>query len=422
MTETPMTEAPMTETPMAESTAENPGDQVTLGDASLPIPVRAEASQFPESTEIGRNPLRTDDGEKRVPPETGVIARRLRLGLIVVCAVVLALDIPTLLSNSARYRSFPLETAGYLLLAAATVAAVPFVVLRRPWGAWRWPLLIIAFAGATAATAAVAPSDLFGMAHWAWDIFGWWAVLFLLDRRLRELLVVLGLHLGVTVVQLAAAGHADLSSLVGMAISGLALGGLPVAVWLFSVAAARAAAIAARAAEETERVRTAERVAAEIHHDRQVRYADLARTAGPLLRRLESGEIDPGDDEVRHAFFVEAARLRRLFAESDDSDHPLVHEVTACADTAIRRGIVVNVAVRGECPPLPQPVRRSLTEAVVHALAAARSTARVTLIGIADRVTVTVVADVAPDALADKPDLPVTWDRRGDSLWMEATA
>jgi hypothetical protein len=360
------------------------------------------------------------------------LARRLadgaRLALFAVTAAILALDLPTMLTDTHAYRPFPLEATTYAILVAVTAVAAPFVLRRRPWGRFRWPLLTAALLGNLAATAAMAPPELFGTAHWAWDIFGWWAVLFLLDRPPWELLAVLVAHLGITLAQVIAAGRADRPTLVGMGISGLALGGLPVAARLVKAAADRAAAIAARAAAETERVRTTERVAAGIHQDRQSRYADLTATAGPLLARLAAGELDPGCPAVRRDFFVQAAHVRRLFAESDDSDDPLVHELTACADIAQRRGLVVTVAVRGARPPVPAASRRVLADAVVQALASARASARITVIGGDGRVTVTVVADVEPGPVAsvatragpDAGDVRIDWDRRGPVLWMEA--
>ena len=373
------------------------------------------------------------------------LAERVRFALLAVPAVVLLLDLPTMLSDASDYRPFWLEAAAYAGLVVVTGLAVPMVVRRAPWGRWRWPLLTAAVIAQTASTAAVAPRDLFGTAHWSWDILGWWAVLLLLDRPLRDLLLVLALHAAITLGQVVLAGRADRPTLVGMGVSSIALGGLPIAVWLVGAAADRAAAIATRTAVETERARTAEQVAAQLHDDRQARYADLSTSAGPLLTRLADGEIDPGDPAVQQAFFVEAARIRRLFAEADDSDDPLTHELTACADTAMRRGIAVAVAVRGRCPLLPAAVRRGITEAVLHALAVARSGARVTVISVPGRVTVTVVADVTqppedadvtqppedadvtqppgdePGASVTGDGLVVTRELRGGSLWMEAT-
>jgi hypothetical protein len=351
----------------------------------------------------------------------------LRRGMLAVPAADLLFSLPILLDNAGTYRPFWGEALAFAALVGITALAAIPVLRREPWGAWRWPLLGAAFAAHTAATAAVAPADLFGTPHWSWEIFGWWAVLLLLDRPVPYLLVILAIHLGVTVGQVLAVGRADTLTFVGMSILALLYGGLQVAVWILGAGTRRAAATAASLAAEGERLRTAELVAEQIHRDRQARYAELADTAGPLLAGLASGQLDPGDPATRQACLIEAARIRRLFAETDDSGDPLVHELTACIDLAARRGVVVHLAVRGECPPLPQPVRRGLTEPALLALATAASSARVTVVAVADRVTVSVVADGAgppPDERTvpiGQEHVDVAWTEQGGTVWMEAT-
>jgi hypothetical protein len=350
----------------------------------------------------------------------------LRRGLVAVQAGDLVFSLPILLDNTRDYQPFWGEAVAFAALVGVTALAAIPVLRGRPWGVWRWPLLGAAFAAHTAANAAVAPADLFGTPHWSWEIFGWWAVLFLLDRPVSYLLVMLAIHLGVTVAQVVAVGRADVPTFVGMSMLVLVLGGLQVAGWLLGAGLRRATAAAARLAAEGERLRTAELVAEQIHHDRQARYAEMAGTAGPLLAGLASGRLDPGDPADRQACLIEAARIRRLFAETDDSIDPLVHELTACIDLAARRGIVIQLAVRGECPPLPQRVRRGLTEPALLALAAAASSARVTVVAVPDRVTVSVVTDGTepPDEYAGRTGqehVDVAWARHDGTVWMEAT-
>jgi hypothetical protein len=355
-------------------------------------------------------------------------AEGLRRGVLGVQAADLVFSLPILLGNASGYRPFWCEALAFAALVGVSVLAAVPVLRRQPWGAWRWPLLGAALAAHTAATAAVAPADLFGAPHWSWGIFGWSAVLLLLDRPVSILLAVLAVHLGVTVGQVVAVGRADVSTFVGMTITALVLGGLQVAVWFLGAGARRAAATAARLAAEGERLRTADLVAEQIHRDRQAKYAELTGTAGPLLAGLATSELDPGDPAVRQACLIEAARIRRLFAESDDSSDPLVHELTACIDLAARRGVVIQLAVRGECPPLPQQVRRGLTEPAILALATAASSARVTVVAVPDRVTVSVVTDGTeppPDGRTGgtgQERVDVAWAREDGTVWMEAVA
>jgi hypothetical protein len=360
-------------------------------------------------------------------PTRAVIADRLADGLrrwmLAVPAVVLALNVTTLLDDASDYRPLWLEVAAFGVLAGLTALAAVPVLRGRPWGAWRWPLLLTALGATTVATAATAPQWLIGRPHWSWELFGWWAALLLLDRPARYLLTLLTVHLGLTAVLVVAAGRHDVRTFVGMGTVALVLGGLQMTAWLLGAGTRRAADSAARLAAEGERLRTAEVVAEQVHRDRLDRYADLAATAGPLLTGLASGDGDPGEPEFRRTCAIEAARIRRLFAESDDARDPLVHELTACTDVAARRGVVVQLAVRGECPPLPQPLRRALTEPAIVALAGAVSVARVTVVAEVERVVVSVVTDGA----APPPDDPggtgvqVAWARHENMVWMEAT-
>ncbi|MGO4423497.1 hypothetical protein AB4Z54_33635, partial [Streptomyces sp. MCAF7] len=121
----------------------------------------------------------------------------------------------------------------------------------------------------------------------------------------------------------------------------------------------------------------------------------------PLLTGLADGSLDPRDDEVRRACALEAARLRRLFAESDCAFDPLVHEMRACIDVAERNGITVQLAVRGDPLQLPLQLRRALLDPVIAALAAAGGTARVTVIRGEDQVRVGVVVDALRDRLPE---------------------
>ncbi|NUT51646.1 MAG: hypothetical protein HOV94_30770 [Saccharothrix sp.] len=184
----------------------------------------------------------------------------------------------------------------------------------------------------------------------------------------------------------------------------------------------RLGAQAASAAAEVERVRTAEAVAAESHRRRQRRFADLSAEAIPLLEGLADGTLRPEDAEVRRRSAVEAARMRRLCAETDVVTDPLLHELRHCADVADRKGVVVELETRGSWATPPVAVRRDLTDAALTALATAGSWARVTVVGDRESVSVNVVADcgdVEPPSPAT-PDVRVEVLGSGGTVWVEA--
>jgi len=107
---------------------------------------------------------------------------------------------------------------------------------------------------------------------------------------------------------------------------------LSVAARTLHVPAQQAEEAATREADATARQAVADR----IRSARQARWLELRATAEPLLSGLAAGTADPADRAVQRACAVEAARLRRLFAEADDTPDPLVHELHACADVAQR--------------------------------------------------------------------------------------
>ena len=121
---------------------------------------------------------------------------------------------------------------------------------------------------------------------------------------------------------------------------------ISVAARTLHVPAQQAEAAATREADATARQAVADR----IRGARQARWLELRATAEPLLSGLAAGTADPADLAVQRACAVEAARLRRLFAESDDTPDPLVHELHACADVAQRRGVAVDIETAAPFP------------------------------------------------------------------------
>ena len=355
--------------------------------------------------------------------------RGLRVGTLAVTAVILfCWHLPVASSFAGSYRSDRVEFGALAVLGAVTAVAAVIVVADRPWGWWRWPLVTAAFAATVAATAAVRPADLVLAPHWSWKIFGFYAALLLMDLAPVWFLGALGAQQAVTVAQVLAAGQTDAATLVELGVTGILLVAWQCVIVLSAAHLRRSADGARRIAAEEEQLRTAERVAEQLHTDRQVRYGELAVTTAPLLAGLAAGDLDPGAPRVQRACAVEAARMRRLFAEGDDVAEPLEHELRACIDVAERRGVAVHLSVRGSLPSLPVPTRRALTEAAIEVLAGARSAARVTVVAVGGLVTMSVVADGDGDGDAAGPgggsrpleDLHVTRVAGDDRVWVEA--
>ena len=267
---------------------------------------------------------------------------------------------------------------------------------------------------------------VFSPYNWAWSAYGWFAMVLLWRWPVRWLVASVAVNSVVVFLAVLDTGTADrlVVSRYVITIYGT------VALQLAVVLGARALQRSARRAtvDRTERAELdAVRLAAdEVHADRARRYREIGKAVRHLLAGLARGELDPADPDVQRQASIGAARLRRLIAEHDDAPDPLVHELRACADMAERRDVAVTLETAGTVPDLPLRVRRALTEAPMHLLAAARTHARVTVISAADtgEVEVSVVADGdgAPemDEVTTDDGVEVIWSTEGGSQWVRA--
>jgi hypothetical protein len=269
------------------------------------------------------------------------------------------------------------------------------------------------------ATVGLAPGQEFTRADWALNAGGWAGVLVLLRRPIVEVGVVIVANCGLALVELIRDGLADRGSLAQLLMITYGIAALQIGVPLVIRALDGAARRAAVAAEGRAVVVERGQVAEALHRSRLDRYRTVRRSVVPLLSGLAGGVLDPADRGVQRRCAVEASRLRRLFAETDDVPDPLLHELRACADIAYSRGVLVDLQVVGRLPVLSVPVRRALTEAPLHALAGAERQARVTVLGRCDEVAVSVVADAGgPAELPTRLDPAVTVSMYGN--WVEA--
>jgi hypothetical protein len=138
-----------------------------------------------------------------------------------------------------------------------------------------------------------------------------------------------------------------------------------------------------------------------------------------LLAELTAG-ADPTDPAIRHRSSIAAARMRRLLAETADSQEPLLNELRACADIADRNGIVVELESHGQVPDLTAEVRRDLAEAPIAALTGAITHARVTVTGLQDEVIVSVLSDAPAIDLPISSGVTITRYSTGGTQWIDS--
>ncbi len=325
-----------------------------------------------------------------------------------------------LLHNQADYRSFAFQGAMWLAMALAIAAGSVLVLRETPGWIPAWSVALVALAASTAAAAA-SPADQMLAVNWAWGSAGWIGVLVLLRRRFSELIWYLALVAGAILGVLVWNGLHRLDLAGFFAVLAWSTGA-QVAVFAgvraLDIAAGQAAAAVRSEHAALERAATAEIVQAA----RRARWLTLAEGALPLVAELADGTADPGDEEVRQRCAVQAARLRRLLAESDEVPGSLLHELHASADVAERRGVAIQIETAGPLPPVPGPARRVITDAAIAILTAARTQARITLVSVAAGIAVSFVADAGAPVPLPVAGEGVALDQQldGGRLWAEA--
>ncbi|GIH05374.1 hypothetical protein Rhe02_34410 [Rhizocola hellebori] len=342
--------------------------------------------------------------------------------ILLICHV--CYDVIIIARSWSQYESRLGTVTAWVIVAGVQVAG-SVLLLRRGAGASVLACRLLAALAVGASLVAILsypPGQVLGDASWAWNTVGWCGVLLLMHRPLWELIVMQGANTAISVVAMAADGSMDRVTAGRVVLVTFATAG---AQLLFVVVAHHLTRVARRAAELTlARAENESRAAAEeaVHSERQRRYREIGERVAPLLRGLGDSTLDPADPQVWRLAGVEAARLRRLFAETDDSSDPMLHELRACTDLAERRGVDVTFFHYGALPQVPAAARRSLTEVVLLVLASAASRARITVVGDAAEVVVSVTADAPAEVLDDlRSSLPVSVvdDQEAKQLWVE---
>lgn len=347
--------------------------------------------------------------------------RKLRVAVLAIAVVVLLSF--SMLRSIPIYQPLWLQLLAFAILAVVGLVETTLLLLRRTWGWFRWPALL-AVLGASVASLASLPADyVTSSADWAFGAVGWFGLILLLDQPIALLIGFLTVHESIEVAAVLFPGSVDSAVLLNLAAGSLGTIGYPLACGVAATALRRVARTADTATRAASGIRTADAVAAQLHENRERRFADLHDTAIPLLQGLADGVLRLDDPQVRRACKIEAARMRRLFAEVDEIDHSrLLHELRHCVAVADKRNVIVDMDTRGEWPEPPLAIRRALTDGPLAALATATSWARVTVIGTPGVVSVSVVADCGSIDLPDASDtlVQVTTAEDQQIFWVEA--
>ncbi|MET9355562.1 ATP-binding protein [Streptomyces sp. NPDC006617] len=357
-------------------------------------------------------------------PPTGVV-RFLRgqllhgaqlAALLISLVAQFGLSLGQLTAYQNAYRPAWAQTAAYVcLVAVAAVAALHLLRGRRiPPVVRRWGVGVLLAVSAVSALT-LAPERQTGPQDWAFGLLGWHALYLLADQPVRLLAGFLGAHVGLTLLVVLLAGTPTVARSAAMGVATVSDIGFQLSVGVLVGLFHGLASTAGDEAAREEELRTRERLHEETQRDHRERYHALTATTVPLLVGLGHGALTPHDKAVRLRCGVEAARLRRLFAEGDAVSDPLLNELRACVEVTEHQGVTVSLAVRGLPGEVPVEVRRELVDPVAVVLGRTRSTARVTVVWTSRAVHVSVVGEDGDDGGCDPAEAARARGRAADA-------
>ena len=351
------------------------------------------------------------------------LQRGLRIAALILA--VLTVDVLGLINllHGLESHTFPVaQFAAFAALTAVLGTEAVLVVRRRSWGTGHRLAIAVVLAASALSYLTLPDGKTSTTVDWLFGAANWAGAVVLLDRPFRTFLAFLMTHELLALVNLLAFHEVNRPALVRFMTGSVTVLGLPLLIAVVAAVLGGIATEAARAARELEQARTAEAATSAAHRRRTQRFAELNDTTVPLLTGLADGSLAPSDPVVQRRCAIEAARMRRLFAETDTVANPLLHELRHCAEIADRKGVEVELDARGQWPTPPVAVRRDLTDAALTALATAGSWARVTVVGSTDSVSVSVVADSAEHVVPSPatPDVRIEIFGNGGTVWMEA--
>ncbi|WP_156024490.1 sensor histidine kinase [Smaragdicoccus niigatensis] len=145
-----------------------------------------------------------------------------------------------------------------------------------------------------------------------------------------------------------------------------------------------------------------------LQQDYRKRFERLTTEVIVLLRGLADRSLQAGDVRVQERAQAEYSRLRRLFAQADSFEHPLMQRLRPVFDAAADRGVDVTFDVQSRPPDLADQDIEPIAAAIDHLVEGSNNRVRLVVSSSQETVTVSVVSDstdnvraLVRDALAD---------------------
>jgi hypothetical protein len=160
---------------------------------------------------------------------------------------------------------------------------------------------------------------------------------------------------------------------------------------------AEAVRVAEALGEEQHAAATSRAVEEAIQRDYRRHFASLTAGIVDLLRGVSDGTLPVDSPDVRSRARTEYARLRRLFAQADSFDHPVIERLRPRLDAAAERGADVTIEITSLPRKLDEQAVDRLTEAAMTLLDGAQRSVRLVVSAAEGQVTVSVVADCSDE-------------------------
>lgn len=291
-----------------------------------------------------------------------------------------------------------IDAAMAAVAALSTLAAVPGI-LKGHWArAWAWPALLGLMAATVIQPAVLEPDQVGGYAHWAQSSIGWCVLPLLLPLPVATGASVLVLYWIVGVVT-AVLQNPTTTVWVN---AGLGTGSI-LGVQLFALAfnsLMQGAAVEAQAQTEAlGQLLAHERVAQALRAEYQDRFANLLDSVLPFLQQLCDGAPST-DENLQRRARAESRRLRALFDQEANFDHPLMRRLRPVVDAAEAREVEVVIDLAGELPGATEELIASMMRPLERVMETATTAARLVVTGSAEEIAISIVCDAAAEVVA----------------------
>ncbi|MCE5287941.1 MAG: ATP-binding protein [Nocardiaceae bacterium] len=190
----------------------------------------------------------------------------------------------------------------------------------------------------------------------------------------------------------------NVASIASMQVAGMFCG------WLLAEAVHRAEELGR--AQHAAQTRFA--VEQALQQDYRKRFERLTTEVIALLGGLSDRSLQAADPRVQERAQAEYSRLRRLFAQADSFEHPLMQRLRPVFDAAADRGVDVTFDVQSRPPDLADHDIEPVASAIDHLVEGSNDRVRLVVSSSEEAVTVSVVSDstdnvraLVRDALAD---------------------